>query len=134
MAAAATPPTPLPTKLKALKAGFDIFYAYNSKSHRNVPTRFKFSQLPSGARIDVGCSGKGCPFKHKTAKFKGSKANLLSVVKRARLAKGAYLEVKTSAPGYVTEVLRFVAAGSTGATPQAPVRPAGGEEATEVLK
>ena len=111
-----TTPIPLPTKLKALKAGYDIFYAYNSKSHRNVPTRFKFSQLPSGAKVDVGCSGKGCPFKHKTAKFKGSKANLLSVVKRARLAKGAYLEVKTSAPGYITEVLRFVAAGSKGAT------------------
>ena len=110
-----TPTVAPPAKLKALKAGYDIFYAYRSKSRRNIPTRFKFSQLPSGAKIEVRCSGKGCPFKRKTATFKGSKANLLSVVKRARLAKGAYLEVKTSAPGYITEVLRFVAAGSTGA-------------------
>jgi hypothetical protein len=119
-----TPPPP--AKLKALKAGYDIYFSF--KHGRNVPTRFKFSQLPRAAAVTVGCHGKGCPFKSKSAKVKGSKANLLSVVKRARLAKGAYLEVKTTAPGYVTEVLRFIAIGRSGARLQRLCLPAGAKK------
>jgi DNA-binding beta-propeller fold protein YncE len=130
-----TPPTttsapPVRTTLKQLKAAYDIFYAYDPRSKRNKPTRFRFGQIPSGGTIEVRCHGKGCPFSRKPAKVTGSKANLISVVRRARLARGAYLEVRTSAPGYVTEVLRFAAAGSRGATlkrlclPAATTKPA----------
>jgi DNA-binding beta-propeller fold protein YncE len=119
-----TTATPVSTKIKQLKAAYDIFYAYDSKRKRNKPTRFKFAQIPSGGTIEVRCHGKGCPFTRKPAKVKGSKANLISLVRRARLARGAYLEVRTSAPGYITEVLRFIAAGSSGARLQRLCLPA----------
>jgi DNA-binding beta-propeller fold protein YncE len=122
-----TTPTapPVSTKLKPLKAAYDIFYGYDARSKRNKPTRFKFAQIPSGGAIEVRCHGKGCPFTRKPAKVKGAKANLIKLVRRARLARGAYLEVRTSAPGYVTEVLRFIAAGSSGARLQRLCLPAG---------
>lgn len=121
----ATTAPPTTPQRKSLKAAYDIFYGYDSKSKRNKPTRFTFGQIPSGGKIEVRCHGKGCPFSRKAGKVKGSKANLISVVKRARLARGAYLEVRTSAPGYVTEVLRFIAAGSSGARLQRLCLPAG---------
>ncbi len=117
-----TPPPP-PT-LKQLNARFHYFFDYTA-SKRNRLTVFNFSELPGGAAIEVRCHGKGCSFSRKVAKFKGTKANLVSLVRSARLARGAYFEVRISAPGYITEVLRFTAVGFHGGKDQRLCLPAG---------
>ena len=60
--------------------------------------------------------------------MKGTKANLLAAVRHVRLARRSYFEVRISAAGYVTEVLRFTAAGSTGATVKRLCLPAGAKK------
>jgi hypothetical protein len=112
-----------PPPLRQLRVAYNIFYAFDGR--RNLPKRFQLSQIPRGATLEVRCKGRGCPFTRKSAKFRGTRANLMAVVRRARLARRAYLEVRTSAPGYVTEVLRFTAAGSTGARVTRLCLPAG---------
>jgi hypothetical protein len=100
-----------------LAVAYNAFFSYDARSRRNRATRFRFSHIPRGAKIEVRCHGKGCPFERKRLKVKGTRANLLPAVRRARLTPhAAYFEVRISASGYITEVLRFTAAGSKGVT------------------
>jgi DNA-binding beta-propeller fold protein YncE len=118
--------TPPPPGLKQLKLGYNAFFAYSAG--RNRATKFLLSHIPRGAKLEVRCHGKGCTFTRKTVKVKGTTANIVSTVRRVRLARRSYFELRTSAAGYVTEVLRFVAAGPTGATVQRLCLPAGAKK------
>ena len=53
------------------------------------------------------CQGKGCPFKRKTVKPKGSTAKLGKHFEDAKLKPGTTLEVRVTAPGMVGKVVRY---------------------------
>ncbi len=81
---------------------FVLFTKFKELEARNVP---------AGARIEVRCSGKGCPFskKSKTQANTAAKVNLRKKfkLKNAALKPGAKLEVRITAPGSVGKVVTF---------------------------
>jgi len=99
-----------------INVAYNTFFRYDARTRRDRATRFKFSQIPRGAGLELRCHGVGCTFKRKRVRLKGTTANLLPAVRRVRLARRSYLEVRISASGSVTEVLRFIAPAPKGTT------------------
>jgi hypothetical protein len=63
--------------------------------------------LSPGARVELRCKGRGCPFAKRVAKVRRNhSANLRRLIKR-RLRAGAVLEVRLTAPGTIGRVTRF---------------------------
>ena len=62
--------------------------------------------VPKGGKVELRCSGPGCAARVRTAKVKGSKANLLKLVSR-RLRAGATVEIRVTAPDFIGRATRF---------------------------
>jgi hypothetical protein len=67
-------------------------------------TKIEINQAVAGSRVEFRCSGRGCPFKRSVVKVRKS-ANRLPVLprklKRARLKRGAVVEVRITSSGHV---------------------------------
>ena len=74
-------------------------------------TQLTVSQLPTGWKAQIRCSGSKCPFKKKTlkAKVKGGVANVLSALKtkERKFRAKQTVEVWISAPNFNTKVSRL---------------------------
>ncbi len=67
--------------------------------------RLVVRELQAGGRAELRCSGR-CAFRKKVGKASGGKVNLRKLI-RGRLRTGATLEVRLSAPGTISRVVRF---------------------------
>lgn len=64
-------------------------------------------KLPKGARVEVRCKGRGCPFGRRTAKVRGSQAVLTKLFRGRRLRPGAVIEVRVTAPGTIGRSIAY---------------------------
>ena len=88
-----------------------ISYRANvDRKHSSVVfTRLVVQEIEPNDTIELRCSGKGCPFKRKTQVGRRGKAtvNLLPLLKRRSLGKGARLEVRVLRANQIGRVQRF---------------------------
>jgi hypothetical protein len=70
-------------------------------------TKLTVKGAPAGAKLQVRCKGKGCPFARKSIKLKGGGANLTKRFKRAQLRPGAVVELRVTASGVVGRVQKI---------------------------
>jgi hypothetical protein len=66
-------------------------------------------KVPARGKVQVRCSGKrrGCPLKRKNVRVKKHRASLTKLFKKARLRRGAVIEVRVTAPDTMGTVLRY---------------------------
>ena len=78
---------------------------------RTTLVRLRLRQLPTGAAVQLRCSGPRCPFKRKSAgRPRRGKLDALPAFGRKRtLRAGATLEVRITAPGMIGKVVRYKA-------------------------
>jgi hypothetical protein len=65
------------------------------------------SRIPAGGKVQVRCSGKGCPFAKKTLKVKRHKASATKLLKGARLQPGAVIEIRITDRDTIGNVVRY---------------------------
>jgi hypothetical protein len=87
--------------------------------------KLTINEIKAGDTIEVRCSGgkrKGCPFskKKQTGKAGKPKVNLLPLLKKRYLKRGAVLEVRVTRPNEIGRVLRLTV-GKRGAIKSAPL-------------
>lgn len=77
-------PTPSPVKLNA-----------HWKVTRSGTTvkKLLLEQIPAGAKVRIGCSGRGCPFKSKKAQVSKGRANLTGLFGEHELRPGALIKL-----------------------------------------
>jgi Putative metal-binding motif len=82
---------------------------------------FRFTKLRvirpvAGSRVEIRCDGRGCPFERARVKVKKTRATqsvLGEKLKRARLKRGAVLEVRITKPGFVGFMRRYTVRSGT---------------------
>jgi len=76
---------------------------------RTKLTRLKLRQLPAGAKVQLRCSGRGCPFGRKSAgRVRDGKVNALKAFGDERILRaGAVLEIRITAPQRIGKVVRY---------------------------
>ena len=71
-------------------------------------TILKVRGAPAGARIELRCSGRGCPFSVRRFTSKGGTLDLRKqYLRRAKLRVGTTLEIRVLVPGHIAKVARF---------------------------
>jgi hypothetical protein len=95
------PPPPRKVITSAIAAGFRIFPTYTSVA------RLAVTRIPSAARLQVRCAGRGCPFSVRTVKAARGRADAVKLFAGRRLRAAAVVEVRLSATGYVGKVTRY---------------------------
>jgi hypothetical protein len=70
-------------------------------------TKLSVAPVPTGGHVAVLCRGKGCPFKRKSVAPRNRRANLLRLVRRAKLRPRTVLEIRVTAPATIGTDLRF---------------------------
>lgn len=98
---------PSAKKLRTVKAPVKASWKVDG-SHFTL-TKLVVAKPPKKARATLRCSGKKCPFKSKsTSKVRKGKINVLGVLGKKRAFRAEQtLELRVSAPGLNTKVLRF---------------------------
>jgi hypothetical protein len=85
-----------------------------SQNWRTAGSRFTLrglgvSRLPRGSVVQIGCKGRRCPLRSKRVTASRSSVDLLRALGKHRSFRaGQTLELRISAPGYETAVVRFV--------------------------
>ena len=76
---------------------------------RRATTVFQLAvkRVPAGGRVEVRCAGKGCPFARRSVVAARRSAALTKLFAGRRLARGAVVEVRITAPGMVGKVVRY---------------------------
>jgi hypothetical protein len=81
-------------------------WVWTSKTTR--VTSLKVRGAPMGARVELRCAGRGCPFSVRRFDAKGGTLDLRKqYFRRAKLRVGATLEIRVLVPGHVAKVARF---------------------------
>jgi hypothetical protein len=103
-AGAETPSSPVVQKIQVVLASKWLSTRKGTKA-----VKLALSSIPTGATIVVSCESttNGCPFKSKSLTPKAGKANLLALLKKRLLKKGAVLEIRVTKAGMTGQLLRF---------------------------
>ncbi|MGZ4276118.1 MAG: Ig-like domain-containing protein [Solirubrobacteraceae bacterium] len=118
-AAAAPAPAPAPAAAAAPKIAASVSAAFARAGRATRVTRLRVTKIPANDAVDVRCKGGGCPFAAKRARAGHGVADVGRLLRKALLRKGAVLEIRVSAPGAITLVVRY-----TVRPPKAPLRTA----------
>ena len=70
-------------------------------------TKLRIAPVPAGGRVTVLCHGKGCPFKRHRASARNGRANVLPLVRHAKLRPRAVLDLEVTAPASIGADVRF---------------------------
>jgi hypothetical protein len=115
VAPAPAPPAPTPTPIPLppvtppppgpILSPISSFFVLTAKGTK-IQTLL-VSKVPAGATVEVRCTGKGCPFKHKKVTVKSSKANVKPLFKHAVLRPKAVVEIRITAANRVGKVVRY---------------------------
>jgi virginiamycin B lyase len=76
---------------------------------RYVFTRLVIDEMPAGSSLTLACTGPGCTARGYTATLSrpARRLDVSGRLKKAKLRKGAVVELQLSRPGYVTTVVRW---------------------------
>jgi len=97
-------PTPPPVKLHA---------HWKVAGRSTTVKKLLLEQIPAGAKVRVGCSGAGCPFKSKKAKVSKGRADLTGLFGKAELHPGDLIKLRIEA-GTATQLIEIkIRAGKT---------------------
>ena len=69
--------------------------------------RLTVRNVPAGARVEVRCTGRGCPVERRRVRVRKGRANVQAVFKRRRLRPGAVIEIRITKPAAVGKVVRY---------------------------
>jgi hypothetical protein len=81
-------PPPPPPSLVKLNAHWKV------TRHGTSVKKLLLEQIPAGAKLQVGCSGRGCPFKSKKAKVNNHRADLTGLFGPHELQPGALIKLR----------------------------------------
>lgn len=71
-------------------------------------TTLKVRGAPVGARVEIRCAGRGCPFSVRRFNAKGGSLDLRrQYFRKAKLRVGATIEIRVLVPGFTGKVARF---------------------------
>jgi hypothetical protein len=68
--------------------------------------RATIAGAPAGAKLQLRCRGKGCTFRTRTVAIANGRANATKLLRKAKLRRGAVLEMRLSVPGAATRIWR----------------------------
>ena len=92
---------PFPSITATVLSGFSVI------GSRTTVTTLSARNVPAGVRIEVRCSGKGCPKRYtRNITKRTSSVSLLKAVRRA-LRAGSTLEIRMTRSGYIGRVVRY---------------------------
>ena len=72
-----------------------------------ILTKLQLTGITPGAKVEVRCKGKGCPFKKKSFPVKNGKANGAKPFKGKKLKPGAVVEVRITKAGAIGKVVSY---------------------------
>ena len=106
-AAVAPPPPPA---VKPALVGGRVVATWSVRRKRTRVVSLSARSLPQGVRVEVRCSGSGCPFTRKriTPKRGVTAVSLTSLFKRRTLRAGRTIEVRITRAPNIGRVVRFV--------------------------
>jgi streptogramin lyase len=83
--------------------------AWKTVHGRIVFTRLTIDEMPAGSSLKLTCTGPGCDARAYSATVSKSTRHLdvSARLKKAKLRKGATIELQLSRPGYITTVVRW---------------------------
>jgi Ca2+-binding RTX toxin-like protein len=90
-----------------VEAGISFNFAKKRHPARLRFASLKLNALAKGDRLELRCSGKGCPFKRATLTARSARMDLVSRMKRRYLRSGAVLEVRVLRANYNGKVFRL---------------------------
>jgi hypothetical protein len=99
-----------PPVAKPALVGGRVVATWSVRRKRTRVVSLSARSLPKGVRIEVRCSGGGCPFTRKriTPKTRATSVSLTSLFKRRTLRAGRTIEVRITRAGNTGRVVRFV--------------------------
>jgi hypothetical protein len=80
---------------------------WSVRKGRTRVKRLRLAGLVRGARIQVACKGKGCPFKKKTRVARGTTLNLASLFKKRKLGPRTRITIKIAFADGSVRTLRY---------------------------
>ena len=72
-----------------------------------VLRRLHVVQIPTGAKVQLRCKGRGCPFKRRSFAVRDGRADASRAVRRARLRHGTVISVWITKPGAIGKVVLY---------------------------
>ena len=69
--------------------------------------RLRISKIPAGARVEVRCKGKRCPFKKRRFAVRKGKVNATKAVRKGRLRARAKVQVRITKAGAIGMVVIY---------------------------
>ncbi|MDA0182823.1 MopE-related protein [Solirubrobacter phytolaccae] len=92
--------------LPLVNAAFSSQWVASTKTTR--VTSLKIKGVPMGARVEVRCAKRGCPFSVRRFTARGGTLDLRrQYFRRAKLRVGTTVEIRVIVPGYITKVARY---------------------------
>jgi hypothetical protein len=70
-------------------------------------TRLRVTGVPAGARVQVRCKGRGCPFAKRSFRVRRGRANASRKVRRAKLRHGTRIQVRITKRGWIGKVVIY---------------------------
>jgi putative metal-binding protein/hemolysin type calcium-binding protein len=115
-----TPPPPAAGALAHARVAAQIATRFAVTRRGTKVVRLKASKIPAGGKVQLGCTGTGCPFETTSATPKKGAVTLTKLFADRRLKPGAVIELRITAPNLGAQVVRF-----TIRTKKAPKRATG---------
>ena len=84
-----------------VRAGWDVY------TDGLIFTRLIVVDVPPGAKVEVRCKGRGCPFKRRSFTPTKRRVVLTRAFRKRKLRKGARLELRTTKPGAVGNFVSY---------------------------
>jgi sugar lactone lactonase YvrE len=72
-----------------------------------VLRRLRIARVPRGAKVQLRCSGRGCPFKRRAVRVRRRNADASKATRKGKLRKGAVIQVRITKPGMIGKVVLY---------------------------
>jgi len=83
-------------------------YTFNARRYgrRTRVTLLVLNRVPSGAKVELRCRGRGCPFTKRTPKV-ARRMRLGPLFKKRRMRPGLVIQIRVSRTGFMTRILQI---------------------------
>jgi hypothetical protein len=72
-----------------------------------VLRRLRITGVPAGAKVQVRCKGKGCPFERRNIHVRKHAANASKSTRKGKPRRGAVIQVRITKPGMIGKVVIY---------------------------
>jgi hypothetical protein len=84
-----------------------IAYTWEASVRTTRVVRLVVRNLPAGGWVEVRCNGRGCPFRTRSVRPRGARAQLAQMFPRRGLPAGTVLELRVLAPEHIGKIVRY---------------------------